>query len=388
MRLKPVQEQVVVILGASSGIGRETALRFAGRGAKVVVAARGEAGLASLVEEIRAGGGEATYVTCDVTDPAQVEAVAAAAVGAFGRIDTWVNVAAVSIYARFEETTPEEFRRIMDVNFMGQVHGAQAAIPRLRRAGGGALIAISSVESRVGMPLHSAYSASKHAVEGVLDALRRELMEEGAPISVTSVKPTTIDTPLFDNSRTKLGVRPKGPPPVYDPGVVADCVLYAAEHPVRELFGGGAARMMSLSQTLAPRLMDAVVSRIAGPAQRSDVPKTSTDPDNFDAPREEEQRVRGSLRESPRRFSLYTWMETHPRTVLAGSVVAATALLVARSGRRAASFRRDDAELGRAIEREPVGGRSAPAAPFVTVGTSNVLESGWREDSSLRDDAE
>jgi NAD(P)-dependent dehydrogenase (short-subunit alcohol dehydrogenase family) len=202
-QLKPLNEQVVVILGASSGIGRETALRLADRGAKVVVAARGEPGLASLVDEITGRGGEATYVTCDVTDTAQVDAVATAAVQAFGSIDTWVNVAAVTVYAGFEETLPEEFRRVMDVNYMGQVNGARAALPHLRREGRGALISISSVESMVSLPLHSAYAASKHAVEGVFDALRRELLAEGVPISVTSVKPATINTPFF-SARTWL----------------------------------------------------------------------------------------------------------------------------------------------------------------------------------------
>jgi NAD(P)-dependent dehydrogenase (short-subunit alcohol dehydrogenase family) len=192
MQLKPVQEQVVVILGASSGIGRASALRFARRGAKVVVAARDEAGLRTLVDEIVATGGQAAHAVCDVADPAQVRAVAQVAVSTFGRIDTWVNVAAVSVYALFEKTTPEEFRQVMEVNFMGQVNGAQAALPHLRREGRGALIALSSVEGIVALPLHTAYAASKHAIEGMLDGLRRELLAEGVPISVTSIKPATI----------------------------------------------------------------------------------------------------------------------------------------------------------------------------------------------------
>ena len=153
MQLKPLQEQVAVVVGASSGIGRETALRLAERGAKVVAAARGEAGLSSLVGEIAARGGEATYAVCDVVDFERVKAVAETAAQRFGRIDTWVNVAAVSVYARFEDTAPEEFRRVMEVNYLGQVHGALAALPHLRRAGGGALIAVSSVESIVSLPM-------------------------------------------------------------------------------------------------------------------------------------------------------------------------------------------------------------------------------------------
>jgi NAD(P)-dependent dehydrogenase (short-subunit alcohol dehydrogenase family) len=334
MRLKPVGEQVVVVVGASSGIGRETALRFARRGAKVVVAARSEPGLASLVGEITARGGEAAYAVCDVADFAQVEAVAETATAAFGRIDTWVNVASTAVYASFEETSLEEFRRVLDVNLMGQVHGAKAALPRLRRAGGGALIGISSVEGVVSLPLHSSYAASKHAVEGLFDALRRELRAEGVPISVTSVKPATINTPFFNNARTKLGVKPKGPPPIYEPAVVADCVLYAAEHPVRDLFAGGAAKTMVMSQRLSPGLVDAALARFGIAAQRTDEPVPVDAPGALFTPRDDD-RTEGDYGDMARRVSLYTWLETHPkaRAVASGGVLAGTALLLARSAR-------------------------------------------------------
>jgi NAD(P)-dependent dehydrogenase (short-subunit alcohol dehydrogenase family) len=342
MRLKPLQDQVVVVLGASSGIGREISLRFAERGAKVVVAARTEAGLASLVREIERRGGRGVHVVCDVAIPQDVERVAEAAVEAFGRIDTWVNVAAVSVYARFEDTTPEEFRRAMEINYLGQIHGALAAMPRLRENGGGALIAVSSVESSVSLPLTSAYAASKHAVEGAIDALRRELIAEGVPISVTSVKPATINTPLFNNARNKLDVVPKGPPPIYQPGVVADCVLYAAAHPVRDLYAGGAARMMMVGQALAPGLVDRLLSRAGISSQRSDKPRPDDGTGNLDAPRTDDNRVEGDYSEPARRFSLYTWMETHPAArLLAGAgMLVGTALLASRARRNGSWMRR------------------------------------------------
>jgi NAD(P)-dependent dehydrogenase (short-subunit alcohol dehydrogenase family) len=332
MRLKSVEDQVVVIAGASSGIGRETALRFADRGAKVVAAARGEPGLRSLVDEIATRGGQAVYRVCDVANFAQVQAVAQEASDRFGRIDTWVNVAATSVYGRFEETTPEEFRRVIEVNYLGQVHGFLAALPHLRRAGGGALIAISSLESIVSLPLHASYSASKHAVEGAIDALRRELIAEKAPISVTSVKPGTINTPFFDNTRNKMDVRPQGPPPFYDPGVVADCVLYAAEHPVRDLFAGGAAKMMATTQMLAPKLVDAALARFGIPAERRNEPEHGSAPGNLYAPRMEESRRDGDFTSRARRVSVYTWMETHPpaKLIAAGTVLAGLALLIGR----------------------------------------------------------
>ena len=330
MRLKPLHEQVAVVIGASSGIGREVARRFAHAGAKVVAAARGEEGLRSLVDEIDHSGGSATHVVCDVADAAAVEAVAAAAVDRFGRVDTWVNNAAVSVYAKVWETTPEEYRRTVEVNFLGQVHGALAALPRLREAGGGALIMMSSVESMVGLPLHAAYSASKHAVEGFTEALRRELMADGVPISVTSVKPATINTPFFDNARNKMDVKPKGPPPYYEPAVVADCVLYAAETPVRDMYAGGAAKMMAVTQKFAPGLVDAVLARVGIPASRTAELETGN-PGNLDAPRPDD-RTRGRYDGAARRTSLYTYLETHPpaKAAVIGGAVLGTALLLAR----------------------------------------------------------
>jgi NAD(P)-dependent dehydrogenase (short-subunit alcohol dehydrogenase family) len=343
IKLKPLSEQVMVILGASSGIGRETARRAAARGAILVVAARNQDGLASLVEEITAAGGKAVPVVCDVTDEAQVRQVARDAMVRFGRIDSWVNVAGVSVYAGFEDTTPEEFRRILEVNFMGYVHGAQAALPYLREHGG-ALIVISSVESIVSLPLHSAYAASKHAIEGAFDALRRELMAEGAPVSVTSIKPATINTPFFTNSRSKLDVVPKGPPPFYDPAVVADCVLYAAEHPVRDLFAGGAGRSMAMSQAMTPGLMDATLARFGIPASKTERPAPDGRPGNLYTSGGDD-RARGDFTDRSR-SSLYTWLALRPlaRSLAVGAVVTG-AVLVGRSRRMREDRARTDADL-------------------------------------------
>src|SRR5918998_2575692 len=239
VKLKPVEEQVVVLMGASSGIGRETALRFAERGAKVVVSARSKPGLHSLVEEIRGEGGEVTALVADTSDFGQVEAVADRAVEHYGRLDTWVHLAAVGLFATFEQTTPEEFERVIDVNLMGQVYGAMAALPHLKREGRGGLIHISSVEAKRSFPLHSAYGASKHGIDGFLEALRVELKHDGWPISVTQVMPGTINTPFFDKGRSKLGVKPVTPPPIFRPSIVTDAVLHAAENPARDLVVGG-----------------------------------------------------------------------------------------------------------------------------------------------------
>ena len=333
IKLKPLSEQVALVFGASSGIGRESARRLAAGGAKVVVAARDEAGLRSLVDEITAAGGRAAPAVCDVADYAQVEAVTDLAVRTFGGLDTLVTDAATAVYATLEQTTVDEFRRIIEVNYLGQVHGWKAALPHLRRSGGGAIIAISSVEALVSLPLHSAYAASKHAVEGALDAMRRELMAEGVPISVTSVKPASINTPFPTNARNKMDVKPQGAPPIYHPGVVADCVVYAAEHPVRDLFAGGAGKLMALGQSTAPSLVDAALARQGIPSQRTETPEPNGAP-GYLYEASPDSRADGDLTDKAR-GSLYTWLELRPRVAAlaaAGAVAGAAAFAARRRG--------------------------------------------------------
>lgn len=333
MRLEPVRKQVVVITGASSGIGRATATALARRGAKVVISARHEGDLEALAREIREAGGTATAVAADVADAQAMERLAQEAVDAYGGIDTWVHVAAVSLYARFEHTTPEEFRRVVEIDLLGQVHGAKAALPWLRRRGRGALVHVSSIESLVALPYQSAYAASKHGVTGFLDALRLELREEGAPIAVTNVMPSSIDTPLFDKARTKLGVRPKGVPPVYPPGEVARAIAYAAEHETRDLIVGGGGRILAFAKALSPRLVDAWLLRQGFEAQRTEAWRSVRHPDDLDGPVDGLDRVDGAHDVATRPLSVYTRITT---SVLAAPLAAAAVGLAlgAAFGRR------------------------------------------------------
>ena len=319
-------------MGASSGIGRETTLRFARKGAKVMVSARGEEGLDSLVEEIRAEGGEATAVVADTSDFGQVEAVADRAVEQYGRLDTWVHLAAVGLFATFEQTTPEEFERVVDVNLMGQVYGAMAALVHLKREGRGALIHISSVEAKRSFPFHSAYGASKHGIDGFLEALRVELKHDGWPISVTQVMPGTINTPFFDKGRTKLGAKPVGVPPIYEPQTVANIILYAAENPARDLVSGGAAQALILNQRLSPRMLDALLTTRAGfSPQKTEEPRSEDDPDNLYAPIRGHDTARNGFRALSR--SLYNWFEMHP-VVRRGAAVGTALVLLGALRRR------------------------------------------------------
>lgn len=321
MKLKPIDQQVVVVFGASSGIGRETALQFAQRGAKVVVAARGEAGLASLVEEIQQAGGEARAVVADAQHFDQVQAVADQAVGWYDRLDTWVHAAAVALYATFEQTTPEEFKHVIEVNLTGQAYGAMAALPYLKRTGGGALIHISSIATKRALPYQSAYSASKHGIPGFLDALRLELQHEGSPISVTNIMPGSINTPFFSQARTKLGVQPKAVPPVYQPHLVAEAILYAAEYPIRDIFVGDAARIIALGQALSPQLSDAMLLRTAFDGQRTTQPKAADSLNAFFAPVADYDQVEGYAGHQAQSSSLYPRLHMHPvMTTLVGSI--------------------------------------------------------------------
>jgi NAD(P)-dependent dehydrogenase (short-subunit alcohol dehydrogenase family) len=334
VKLKPVGEQVVVLIGASSGIGRETALRFARKGARVVVSARSEEGLDSLVEKIRAEGGDASYVVAEVTDFDQVKAVADRAVEEYGRLDTWVHLAAVGLFATFEQTTPEEFERVIDVNLMGQVYGAMAALPHIKREGRGTLIHISSMGAKRSIPLQSAYCASKHGIDGFLEALRVELKHEGWPISVTQVMPATINTPFFDKARTKLGVKPVAPPPIYGPNIVADAILHAAENSARDLVVGGAARAVISTQTVSPRLLDAVLKRVGFEVHYTDEPKPADAPDNLFGPIEGHNTSEGSFGDRAHPKSLYNWLEMHPvvrRGAAAGMALGLLAALRVRS---------------------------------------------------------
>jgi NAD(P)-dependent dehydrogenase (short-subunit alcohol dehydrogenase family) len=312
LRLKPINQQVVVVVGASSGIGRATALRFAEQGASVVCAARSERGLHSLVAEITRKGGAALAVVVDVADADHVKRLADRAVAEYGRIDTWVHLAATALWATAEQTHPQEYRRLVEVNLLGQIHGALAALPYLRREGRGALVHVSSVEGVVALPYNSAYAASKHGLNGFLDALRLELRGEGAPISVTTVMPAAIDTPLFDSALTRLGVKPRGVAPVYDPEVVARAIVYAAENPVDRLVPGGAGVVTLLARRFAPRLLDAVLlTRVGFESQLTSQPRSSTAPNNLFSPTPDENlKIHGTLGAEAKPTSLLTRIQT------------------------------------------------------------------------------
>lgn len=336
--LKKLADQVIVITGASSGIGLATARRAAARGAKVVAAARNGEALERLTQELTARGAQAIDVVADVGDAQQVRAIADAAIERFGGFDTWVNNAGISIYGRIEDIPLEDQRRLFDTNFWGVVHGSRVAVEHFM-ARSGALINVGSEVSHVAIPLQAIYAASKHAVKAFTDALRMELEHVSAPVSVTLVKPASVDTLFTRHAKNYMNVEPRLPPPVYAPEVVADAILHAAEHPQRDIFVGAASRFMASMAHYVPRAMDRYLEATMFRLQRSREPARDREQNGLHAPTlsaadelHERQGHAGRVFES----SAYTQASLHPKTTTAVLLGAGLALALWQGRRQAA----------------------------------------------------
>jgi short-subunit dehydrogenase len=306
------------------------------QGASVVLVARDEASLRDAAAEVEELGGRALVAVADVSDAEQMQRVADAAVAQFGRIDTWVNNAGIATYGMVEQTTIDEMRRVIEVDLLGTIHGAKAALPYLRQSGG-TLINNASVGGRLAIPLLAAYSAAKHGVMGFSDALRMELDHDKAGVSVTTILPYGINTPFFNHSRSKLGVMPRPTPPAYPPSAVAEAIVWAAEHPTREIVVGGAGKSALLMRRVSPALADRVMTLggLAFRIQKSDRPDDGVD--NLFAPVPNSGAVEGDYgRETILGNGYARTFEFHPmrqRLAIAG-ILLTLAALVRRTGRR------------------------------------------------------
>ena len=280
MRKKPLNQQVLVVTGASSGVGRAIVRAAGERGAKVVVSARGEDGLDAAVEEIEQAGSEALAVAGDITDREFNHELVRQALERFGRIDTYVANAIVTVYAEVEQLEPDELRRVMDVNFFGVAYGYWAALPALKESRG-TFLHVSSALAYRGIPLQAAYCSSKAAARTFLETARVEQQKHETGVAVSLVLPGAINTPQFDRDRQKLGKQPQPVPPIYQPEPYADAVLHCAEKPIRELPVSWGAQKLLWGQKLSPRAGDWVLRRSGWKDQHTDQPKPVDSPDNL-----------------------------------------------------------------------------------------------------------
>ena len=330
--LKPLDEQVIVITGASSGIGLATAYRAAEQGARVVLSSRNGDTLAKIVREIRGKGGEAIHVVADVTQRKELERVSAAAIKEFGGFDTWVNDAGLGVFGRIEQVSDADHRRLFDVNFWGVVYGTQIAAAHLKSKGG-AIINLGSIASEAGLPLQGMYSASKHAIEGFTDAFRMEMEDAGAPISLTLIRPTSIDTPFPRHAKNYTQGRPTLPQPVYTPEDVADAILYAAVNGGRDYYIGGGAKLISVLNKFVPAAVDWMGAHVLSKQSVKDKPDDRDPEGALNTAGDDGQARGGSDRMS--RPSVYTRATLHPflTSALMAGVGATAAAVFAFRGR-------------------------------------------------------
>jgi NAD(P)-dependent dehydrogenase (short-subunit alcohol dehydrogenase family) len=279
--------ETVVITGASAGIGRAAARLFGARGDRVGLIARGQDGLRGAAEDVTAAGGTAHAVPADVADFEQVDAAAAEIEEALGPIDVWVNVAFASVFAPFTEITPEEFRRVTEVTYLGFVHGTMAALTRMRPRGRGVIVQVGSALGERSIPLQSAYCGAKHAINGFTSSLRCELLHEGSGVRVSTVQMPAVNTPQFSWVRSRLPRRPQPVPPIYQPEVAARGIVRAAEHPRRQYLLGASTKATVLANRVVPALLDRYLARTGYDSQQTGEREPLNRPDNLWQPQDE-----------------------------------------------------------------------------------------------------
>ena len=324
-RKKPVSQQVVVVAGGSYGLGRAIARSAARRGAKVVVGARTRDALDGVMTDVESAGSQALAVETDVADRKQVEALVDAAVERFGRIDSYVANAMVTVYSEAHDLQEEELRRVFDVNFFGGVYGYWAALPYLRDSQG-TFVQIASALSYRGIPLQAAYCSTKAALRTFLESARVEQEKHRSGVSISVILPGAINTPQFDRARQKLGLQPQPVPPIYEPEPFAEAVVGCCERPIRELPLGWGAQKLLWGQKLSPRAGDLVLLRNGWKGQHTGEPKPADSPDNLFEPLPGDPGAHGRFDDRSRPTTAWTWLRLHRAPVgaaLAGAAVAA-----------------------------------------------------------------
>jgi NAD(P)-dependent dehydrogenase (short-subunit alcohol dehydrogenase family) len=325
--------QVVVITGASAGVGRATVRRFADEGASIALLARGRDRLEATAREVEAAGGRALVLPLDVADADAVEDAAAQAEEKLGQIDVWINNAMVTVYAPVSELTPDEFRRITEVTYLGSVWGTMAALRRMRPRDRGTIVQVGSALAYRGIPLQSGYCGAKHALEGFYDSLRTELMHEGSNVRLTVVQMPALNTPQFAWGRNKLPRRPQPVPPIFQPEVAAEAVVWAAQNPSRrELYVGWPTVKTIVGNKIVPGIADLYLARTGYQAQQTEEPAGADRPDNLFDPAPGDFAAHGPFDDRAKPRSLQLWANLHRGWLGAGAAGVAALGLIRRNG--------------------------------------------------------
>ena len=326
-------ERIAVITGGSAGVGRAAARAFAREGTSVAVIARGEARLAATKAELESLGVRCVTISADVADADAVESAAARIEHELGPIDVWVNNAMATVFAPMRDVTAEEFRRATEVTYLGSVWGTLAALRRMRERDRGVIVQVGSALAYRGIPLQAPYCGSKHALQGFLESLRCELLHDGSQVRVTMVQLPAVNTPQFTWSRAKLPRSPQPVPPIFQPEVAADAIVWAARHPRRQLMVGGPTVKAILGNAIAPSLADRFLARHGFADQQTDEPANERD-DNLFAPVEGTQGAHGPFDAKAKSRSVQLLLRTHTVAASGIAVGAATALSLVRRRRR------------------------------------------------------
>jgi NAD(P)-dependent dehydrogenase (short-subunit alcohol dehydrogenase family) len=323
----PHHPEVVVITGASAGVGRATVRAFARRGAHIGLIARGRDGLEAARAEVEAEGGRALVLPVDVADPDQVEAAAAEVEREFGPIDVWVNNAMVSVFSPVKEMTADEFRRVTDVTYLGYVYGTLSALRRMLPRDRGAIVQVGSALAYRGIPLQSAYCGAKHAVQGFTESLRCELLHDGSHVRLSMVQMPALNTPQFDWVKSRLPNKAQPVPPIYQPEVAAEAIVWAAYHDRRELNVGLSTALVVALNKLVPGIGDHYLAWTGYDGQQTGEPRDLASPHNLHDPVPGDHGVEGRFADRARGTSWQLWATTHRGLIAAGLGLAGAAWL-------------------------------------------------------------
>jgi short-subunit dehydrogenase len=308
------RKEVVVITGASAGVGRATARAFAERGARIGLLARGKEGLEATRHDVETAGGEAIAIPTDVAHAEEVEAAADKVEKEFGPIDVWVNNAMTTVFAPLKEISPAEYKRATEVTYLGTVYGTMAALKRMNPRDYGCIVQVGSALAYRSIPLQAPYCGAKHAIMGFTDSLRSELIHDHSSIHLTMVQMPALNTPQFSWCRTKLPRHPQPVPPIFQPEVAAEAIYWAAHHKRREVFVGGPTVKAIEGNKVAPGLIDAYLARTCYDGQQTDEPVRPDRPDNLFEPLPGDFGAHGIFDDRARGNSAQLWQTTHRKT--------------------------------------------------------------------------